>query len=152
MTDESKFKVACGKRENEILGAAKEVQKDIEAGADRIDNAEDLSRYLPFREPSASVLFPVLVQIIGQDKSRKILRKLRYEDPDLANCLTVKKNNGEWEERDLLDNGCAFLDRHKESQFDFLRHLESRLNRLRAYTASIILFFLLKSTQCFFSG
>ena len=129
------------------MGATKEVQKDIEAGADRIDNAEDLSRYLPFREPSASVLFPVLVQIIGQDKSRKILRKLRYEDPDLANCLTVKKSKGEWEERDLLDNGCIF---HNTGQrFDFLEQLENRLNRPRAYTASVILS-LLNMTHCSF--
>ena len=131
--------------DDKILVAAENAKKDIKTRADRINNAQQISRYLPFRDLSASVVFPVLVQIIGQDKSQEILRKLRYEDLDLANCLTVKKSKGEWEEKDLLDNGCTFLDRHKESQFDFLRHLESRLNRLRAYTASIILF-LLKST------
>ena len=129
------------------MGAAKEVQKDIEAGADHIDNAEDLSYYLPFREPSTSDVFPVLIQISGNDKSNEILRKLRGEDSALAECLVVKKNKGEWEKEDLLDNGCIF---HNTGQtFDFLEQLENGLNRPRAYTASVILS-LLNMTHCSF--
>ena len=136
-------------RENETLGAVKEAQRDIKTQADRIDNLQRISDYLPFHNLSAAepTVFPVLVQIIGSDKSNGILRKLRGEDSALAECLIVKKNKGEWVEKDLLDNGCIF---HNTGQrFDFLEQLENRLNQPRAYTASVILS-LLNMTHCSF--